>query len=133
MERVVTAPRRYAARILLAALIDVLVLGAAAGAGDLVRASTGRPDLSFLGFWAIVVPFVVRFAPLVSYRRRDAVAAPWLVFRIAWRLAYLPFRDWPPRDDEVGEARFLRAAEFGDRWEPEYAGLYRLAGRSVTP
>jgi hypothetical protein len=44
--------------------------------------------------------------PLVSYRRRDALCGLipfyniWFVARIAWRLAYLPHRDWDPRPDE---------------------------------
>ncbi|WP_130510090.1 hypothetical protein [Krasilnikovia cinnamomea] len=45
---------------------------------------------------------------------------------IAWRVAYLPYRDWPPRDDEAPRAHYLREAEVGAAWDPEYAGLWRL-------
>ncbi|MFD2077553.1 Protein of unknown function [Actinopolymorpha cephalotaxi] len=44
---------------------------------------------------------------LVSYRRRDCffVLIPfWNIFwtlRIAWRIAFLPCRDWKPRPDEL--------------------------------
>jgi hypothetical protein len=59
----------------------------------------------------------------VSYRRRDAVA--WvipvlgllLMARLAWRLASLPYRDWPPRTDEVGRCRQTPArTEDGSTW-----------------
>lgn len=47
-------------------------------------------------------------APRVSYRRVDAFAMLipfwnlYLMGRLAWRLAYLPYRDWEPRPDEAG-------------------------------
>ncbi|AXO38001.1 MULTISPECIES: hypothetical protein [Micromonospora] len=78
----------------------------------------------------VVVPslFVVAVAPLVSYRRRDAVA--WLLpplgllltARLAWRLTLLPYRDWPPRPEE---ARRCRRAPVG---ADEGTTLYQLEG-----
>jgi hypothetical protein len=57
----------------------------------------------------VVLPslFTIVVAPLVSYRRRDAVA--WLIpplgllltVRLVWRLTLLPYRDWPPRPEEA--------------------------------
>jgi hypothetical protein len=55
--------------------------------------------------------------PRVSYRRRDwlvILAVPiwqWvLAFRVGYRLAFLPYRDWQPRPDEVVHARRIRGA-----------------------
>lgn len=45
---------------------------------------------------------------------------------IAWRIVYLPHRDWPPRDDEAPRAQYVREAEFGAGWKPEYTGLWQL-------
>jgi hypothetical protein len=63
-------------------------------------------------------------APYVSYRRRDAFAMlipiynTFLIYRIAWRLAYLPYRDWEPRADEAAHWRRLRNVEHP--WRPLY-------------
>jgi hypothetical protein len=61
----------------------------------------------------LVLPslLTVVVAPLVSYRRRDAVA--WLIpplgllltARLVWRLTLLPYRDWPPRPEEANRYR----------------------------
>ncbi len=54
-------------------------------------------------------------APLVSYRRRDAllVIVPIynlvLLWRIGSRLARLPDRDWPQRPDEIARPHNTRA------------------------
>jgi hypothetical protein len=69
----------------------------------------------------------VWLAPKVSYRRRDALFAPWVFLIAAWRITYLPYRDWPPRDDEMAQARHLGPAEFAAQWRPEYNGLWRLS------
>lgn len=63
-------------------------------------------------------------APLVSYRRVDAFSmlVPfynlYLMCRFAWRLAYLPYRDWAPRSDEATGWQRLRHPERPD--EPLY-------------
>ncbi len=79
------------------------------------------PTCSYL---ALPVLWTVAVAPMVSYRRRDAVA--WLVpvvglllaVRLAWRLAHLPFRDWPPRADERNRCRPTDVQ--GDAGQPLY-------------
>jgi len=44
-------------------------------------------------------------APRASYRRRDALwwfinpVGLHVLVVIAWRVAFLPYRDWPPRPD----------------------------------
>ncbi|WP_319463160.1 hypothetical protein [Micromonospora sp. RTP1Z1] len=95
---------------------------------DLIAARTGLRPLADVG--AVVVPMAVTawLAPRVSYRRRDALFWPvgvggYIFVVIAWRLAYLPYRDWPPRPDEAPRARRLP--------DPRYAGRAGLAG--VTP
>ena len=65
----------------------------------------------------LIVPATLTalLAPFVSYRAIDGLA--WLVpplgfvlfVRIAWRLALLPERDWPPRPDEVSRHEEQRA------------------------
>ncbi|MET8151330.1 hypothetical protein ACIBSW_29485 [Actinoplanes sp. NPDC049668] len=52
--------------------------------------------------------------------------APWVLLIVAWRIASLPYRDWPPRDDEAPQAQYIREVEFGADWKPEYCGLWRL-------
>ena len=58
-------------------------------------------------------------APRVSYRWFDCllVLVPiyslFWAFKILWRVSYLPFRDWPPRPDEVSrlsQSAAIRAA-----------------------
>lgn len=60
------------------------------------------------------IAVVAIVAPLVSYRRMDAFAMlipfynVYLSCRMAWRLAYLPYRDWEPRPDEAEAWQRLR-------------------------
>ena len=116
-------------RILLAAVIDVgaiagfLVLGEAVTA--LARSDVAGDVTSIL----LLMSLTAWLAPKVSYRRRDAfwwitgVGGLWLFPILAWRLAYLPHKDWPPRDDELPHAVYLR--------EPSYAGVWQ-DGRTAT-
>ncbi len=111
------APRRYGHRLLLAVFFDgaVLLLGAAV------------PNWHFVpAFWIISAAVVLRCAPAVSYRRRDALPGPWLVWLVIGRATSLPYRYWPPRDDELDRAVYLSAADLPGRWRPEYAGMWRL-------
>lgn len=56
--------------------------------------------------------------PLVSYRRIDFLIIAfvpvwgWIVtWRLGWRLALLPWRDWQPRYDEVPYTRYVPGTE----------------------
>ncbi|AYF30075.1 hypothetical protein CSH63_22010 [Micromonospora tulbaghiae] len=114
-------------RMVIAAL---LVLGVAVPAlmiRELIKARMGDGPLADIGFIAVPAAATAWFAPRASYRRRDALL--WLVGPglyifavIAWRLAFLPYRDWKPRPDEASRVRWLR--------DPQHAGLWYLAGRA---
>lgn len=60
---------------------------------------------------AVLVLLTGLVATRVSYRWFDGLIALvplcgiFWIFRIAWRVAYLPFRDWPPRADEAATWR----------------------------
>ncbi|SCG46072.1 hypothetical protein [Micromonospora inositola] len=112
-------------RTVITVLLVIAVMIPALLIRDLIAARTGLAPLADAG--AVVVPMAVLawLAPRVSYRRRDALLWPvgvggYVFLVIAWRLAYLPYRDWPPRPDEAAHARWLP--------DPRYAGLWHLAG-----
>ncbi|GGJ96029.1 hypothetical protein GCM10010123_27440 [Pilimelia anulata] len=116
MIRSVGQPRRFGVRLVLAGATDLAVFGGAYAAATLGAAATGGavPALALAG----VVPalFMLWAAPLVSYRRRDALLCLCLIGIalvpvVAWRLVYLPHRDWRPRPDEQRPVR--RPAEPG--------------------
>src|SRR3954466_1704409 len=77
-----------------------------------------------LASFAVVLGVVLCWfvAPHVSYRRRDALCALipfyafWFVARMGWRLAYLPYRDWLPRDDERPTWRLVMHPARPGRW-----------------
>ncbi|SNS54953.1 hypothetical protein [Actinoplanes regularis] len=119
-------PRKYLTRVLLAGLLGLALLGPAGALSLVVEDATGNHTLGGLAAWLFSAPFVVWLAPKVSYRRRDALLGPWMLGIIAWRISYLPYHDWSPRDDQVSLTQCLREAEFGAEWRPEYAGLWRL-------
>jgi hypothetical protein len=122
----VRPPRKPIVRVLLAGLLNIALLGSASELSVVVQDATGRSGLGNLAAWILAAPFVVWLAPKVSYRRRDALFGPWVFLIVAWRITYLPYRDWPPRDDEMAQALYIREAEFGADWKPEYTGLWRL-------
>jgi hypothetical protein len=72
-----------------------------------------------LGLAARIIPLLLLMPtfPLVSYRRRDIVliAVPVygliLSFKICWRLAYIPYVDWPPRPEQ---APYIEPFELSD-------------------
>ncbi|MET0493186.1 MAG: hypothetical protein ABW000_08660 [Actinoplanes sp.] len=122
-------PRTHAMRTLLAAVIDVGAIACFLVLGEAVTALT-RSDLAGDATSILLLMSLTGWlAPKVSYRRRDAlwwitgVGGLWLFLIIAWRLAYLPHKDWPPRDDELPHAVYLR--------EPPYAGVWE-DGRTAT-
>ncbi|GAA1788269.1 hypothetical protein GCM10009682_08000 [Luedemannella flava] len=82
----------------------------------LAAMSLDPPARISLGLANMLVPVLLLafVTPLVSYRRRDALCALipfyniWFTARIAWRLAYLPYHDWLPRDDERADWQLVR-------------------------
>ena len=103
-----SSPRRPVLRGILTALIVASVVGIWLGFKYIIV----NPLLGSgpLGDWIVVaVPVLATglLAPFASYRYRDAIA--WLILpigvalltRLAWRVAYLPYRDWPPRLEEA--------------------------------
>lgn len=110
-------------RTLIAALLVLGVTVPSSIIRDLIDAKMGDSPLTYFGFFAVPVATTAWLAPRVSYRRRDALW--WLVGPglfifavIAWRLAFLPYRDWTPRPDEVSRLRWLR--------NPQHAGMWYL-------
>jgi hypothetical protein len=125
----VPPPRSRPTRVLLTGLFDLAVVGSASVPGAAIADLTGITDLGFLAYCAISALIVAWLGPRVSYRA--ALLGPWLFWVIAWRVTYLPYRDWPPQDDEVSRAHYIREAEFAREWKPEYAGLWRLRQTNV--
>ena len=119
MPELTGTPRSHGLRVLLATLLHAVVLSGAfllqeVITSDLVRDATLTSLLIGLTAW---------LAPKVSYRRRDALwwltglGGLWLFFVVAWRLAYLPYKDWPPRDDELARVVYRR--------QPPHVGVWR--------
>jgi hypothetical protein len=59
--------------------------------------------LAGLAVWAVVYVMAGRFVSLTWSQAMFGSA-----WQVAWRLAYLPFRDWPPRADEASTWLQLR-------------------------
>jgi hypothetical protein len=79
----------------------------------------------YLNYWSallVTVPALL-FLPFlrsVSFRRRDwmllAAVPIWsqvVAWKVGWRLAHLPTRDWPPRPDERREPAAAACQEPG--------------------
>ncbi|GAA1748327.1 hypothetical protein [Luedemannella helvata] len=102
-------PRTRPVRFVLALLPFAVYVAPLWVASDLASQRPGSSASNWaLGALRLLRPVVMLWftAPLVSYRRRDALCglipfySLWFGARIAWRLAYLPYRDWLPRPDE---------------------------------
>jgi hypothetical protein len=108
--------------------LDIAVMVGGTLLGLAIEHAVGGAILGDVASTLLLTGLTAWLAPRVSYRRRDAlwwltgVGGLWLFFIVAWRVAYLPHRDWPPRDDELRHADYLR--------DPQYAGIWRMA---VTP
>ena len=96
---------------------------------ELIEAAMGIGALADFGWIAVPMAATAWLAPRASYRRRDAlwwftgpVGGLYIAVVIAWRLAFLPYRDWPPRPDEASRVRWLRGGQ--------QAGLWYLSLRS---
>ncbi|WP_157740384.1 hypothetical protein [Micromonospora auratinigra] len=116
-----TEPRSHGRRILYATMIDAVVLLASFGTYLLADAVTGAEWLARLALVLPMMAFTAWFAPRVSYRRRDVLLLlfmGYVFWVVSWRVAYLPHRDWRPRPDEKGRARWAT--------EPRLAGTWSL-------
>ena len=106
-------PRSTAVRFLLAALMWTVAIGTPLVVDRLIHRLIVREEV---GYWMVALPDLVILIPIiplacaarsVSYRVRDSliyIILPLgllLSFRIFWRVAFLPYRDWQPRPDEI--------------------------------
>jgi hypothetical protein len=114
-------------RTLIAALLVLGVTVPSLVIRELIEARMGNGPLADVGWIAVPIATTAWLAPRASYRRRDALL--WLVGPgiyiftvIAWRLAFLPYRDWTPRPDEASRVRWLR--------NPQHAGMWHLPGEA---
>ncbi|RIV38042.1 hypothetical protein [Micromonospora radicis] len=106
---------------------------------ELIEGTTGSDPLADLGWIAVPMAATAWLAPRASYRRRDA--SWWLaggfgryVFVvIVWRVALLPYRDWPPRPDEAPRARWLREGQQAGLWHLPGPRGQAAGGREVIP
>jgi hypothetical protein len=101
------SPRSVGARAVLASFLVLAVAGVWLAGKHLVFVPwIGNTQASDVA--TVLCPFLVTaaLAPYVGYRRFDAFA--WilppigfaLMVRLAWRVSYLPYRDWPRRSDD---------------------------------
>ncbi|SCL17650.1 hypothetical protein GA0074692_0218 [Micromonospora pallida] len=89
---------------------------------ELIEGAMGSGPLADLGGIAVPMAATAWLAPRASYRRRDALwwlaggFGLYIFVVIAWRVAFLPYRDWPPRPDEVSRVRWLRDSQRLGLW-----------------
>ena len=100
--------RRYAGGI----LAEVVLMGPVVFLADDDRLRRHVGGGLYVNLWSALllsVPAIlfIPFLRWVSYRRRDwlflAFVPVWaqvVAWKVGWRLAHLPTRDWPPRPDE---------------------------------
>ncbi|GAA4448397.1 hypothetical protein [Phytohabitans houttuyneae] len=104
-------PLRRAPRTLIATLLVLGVVVSSTATRELIEGAMGSGPLADLGWIAVPVVVTAWLAPRASYRRRDALwwfvggAGLYIFVVIAWRVAFLPYRDWPPRPDEPSRAQ----------------------------
>ena len=119
-------PLGRAPRTLIVALLVAGVVVPSIIIRELIEGRMGAGPLADFGWIAVPMAATAWLAPRASYRRRDALwwfIGPfglYLYLVIAWRLAFLPYRDWPPRPDEKPRVRWLR--------DGDQAGLWFLSG-----
>ena len=117
-------PRGLVSRSLVAVLVFAAGMAPGWTLGDQAERWTGNGLLDWLITGAWVAGAVAVLAPHASYRRRDAwlglvpLLSWYLIAVLAWRVAFLPYRDWEPRTDEMWRARWLTG---------ELVGLWRKA------
>ncbi|MFI5491337.1 hypothetical protein [Actinoplanes sp. NPDC051859] len=63
--------------------------------------------------------------PTPKHLTSPAAGVLWLFPILAWRVAYLPHRDWPPREDELPRVAYLPDLAHVGPWictDPEAIG-----------
>ncbi|GHJ52903.1 hypothetical protein Nm8I071_22100 [Nonomuraea sp. TT08I-71] len=119
-------PLRRAPRTFITALLVLGVVVPSIIIRELIEGTMGSGPLADLGWIAVPMAATAWLAPRASYRPRDALwwlasgFGLYIFVVIAWRVAFLPYRDWPPRPDEASRVRWPR-----DR---QQAGLWYLPG-----
>lgn len=119
-------PVRPALRTFITALLVFGVVVPSIIIRELIEGVMGSGPFADLGWIAVPMAATAWLAPRASYRRRDALwwlaggFGLYIFVVIAWRVAFLPYRDWPPRPDEASRIRWPR-----DR---QQAGLWYLSG-----
>jgi hypothetical protein len=89
---------------------------------ELIEGATGSGPLADFGWIAVPMAVTAWFGPQASYRRRDAVwwftgaVGLHILVVIAWRVAFPPYRDWPPRADEASRVHWLRDRQRAGLW-----------------
>ena len=125
-----TAPRGLVVRSLLAAAVFAAAVLPGWLLSDLVEQWTGAVLVGYLVSMGYGSAAIAVLAPWSSYRRRDAAfgLVPlfgfYVICVLAWRVALLPYRDWPPRGDELARSRWLD--------DPAYAGTWLLSPERVN-
>jgi hypothetical protein len=126
-------PRPAGVRVLITLLVVVAVnVGWLGLKRQVIGPLFGNVGLS--DWLTLIFPVVCTaiLAPHASYRRIDALhwfvpfIGAGLTIRLAWRVSLLPYRDWPPRKDEIPRMREVHHSGRSDRT------LYRLE-RSRQP
>lgn len=116
------SPRGLVARSVMAAAVFAAAVLPGWMLADLLDEWTGIALLGYLLTMAYQAAAVAVLAPYASYRRRDWVLGlvpligSYVCCVLAWRVALLPYRDWPPRRDEESRARWLDDPRFAGTW-----------------
>lgn len=103
-------PRPWGVRVAVTVVAVLAVLAATRLAADLILSLVAAPAQAAASDWvtlSLVALVVWVPATKVGYRRRDIALllipffSLFLMCRILWRCAYLPFADWLPRPEDV--------------------------------
>ncbi|MEU7820705.1 DUF2510 domain-containing protein [Catellatospora sp. NPDC049133] len=107
-------PRSVLVRTLLTAAAIGTLLILANRAAEFVLAALSLPTRGYLRDWgALGLLALTLFLPATraGYRKRDFLLlmiplySYFLICRIVWRISYLPFADWLPRDEDAANWR----------------------------
>ncbi|MGW4154176.1 hypothetical protein ACWEDF_13600 [Micromonospora chersina] len=111
------APRTFITALLVLGVVVPSIL-----IRELIEGAMGSGPLADLGWVAVPMAATAWLAPRASYRRRDALwwlaggFGLYIFVVIAWRVAFMPYRDWPPRPDEASRVRWLRDSQRAGLW-----------------
>jgi hypothetical protein len=131
-------PRGLVGRSLVAALLFAAAVVPGWTLGDLAESWTGNGLLDWLITCACSGLAVRVLAPWGSYRPRDGwlgvipLYGWYLTCVLCWRVAFLPYRDWEPREDELWRARWLTGHQLG-LWRADRTGPREATRPAVAP